>query len=123
MITALLMVRDRFVGMTELESPLNYIRYSCAMMLEPLIITDSATFSPSSAILNQEIIFRLHARVDYDKYEYQYEHVQTNQKFSVIIHEAFESLPDENVNLDKLKNKFRKGDDMKKLLLQYFRSI
>lgn len=128
MIKAVLMVGDRLVGIFEAVEPQARLRFCVSMMAEPLSVTTNenitATFSSSSTIFNQIIIFSLHRRIGYDTYEYQYEHVETNEKFRITIQESFEFLRESNekINLDKLKQKFRSREKMTELLLKYYRS-
>lgn len=122
------MVGDRLVGILEAVEPQARLRFCISTRAEPLYVTTSNSISTdtfsSSSIISQNIIFRLHRRIDYDIYEYQYDHVETNDKFRVSIQERFEFLRESNekVNLDKLKQRFRSKEKMTELLLQYYRS-
>ena len=123
------MVGDRLVGIVETKEVMPTIRYCVALQAEPIFSTSSTannwgTFSGSSDILFQHIIFRLQRRLSSYQYEYQYDHVQLNEKFAVKINESFEFLrePDSEINMAKLKAKFRNKEKMTELLLRYYRS-
>ena len=119
------MIGDRFVGIHRIDRPIESLRYAVSMMCEPISLTSDYSMTASSTtIFTQHIIFRLHRRLDYNKYEYQYMHNETNEKFAVQIRENIELLmePTEIINLDKLKSKFRSKEKMTKLLLRYYRN-
>jgi len=104
LIEAILMIGDRLVGIKEMPTPLSAIRFCVALMAEPLYSSSSiyditSTVYPST-VFSQYLIFKLHRRIGYKQYEYQYDHIQTNERFAIQIHESFEFLqePNEKIN-------------------------
>jgi len=127
LIEAILLIGDRLVNIFKTEQPLEYLRFYVSMMAQPIDFTSTANFDVSataSTVFCQNIIFRLSRRIGYNRYEYQYDHVETNEKFRVSIQENVQFLrePNEKINLNILRQRFRSKEKMTELLLRYYRS-
>jgi len=132
MIRALLMIGDRLVRVDNLRSPPPYVRYHIHSMISPYVAAytnDSISTSDTSTwaahdFSRQEIVFHLSRRVGYDVYEYQFEHIESNNTFEFQINDHIEpgEEPAGKVNLERLAKKCKKRKRVKKLLLKYLRS-
>ncbi len=122
---AALMFGEMLLKITELSHPVDSLRYEVSTMLSPLELTDAGTTGPAvQDFSRQRLVFHLVRQVDYDKFEYQYQHTERDNSFAFQMQGRVEILeePSGKANLDVLKAKVKKGGKLKKLLLRYYNS-
>ena len=131
MIRAVLMIGDRLVRVDNLASPVPYVRYHIHTAISPYVAytNDDVSTSYTATIADQnfsrqEIVFRLARRIDLDVYEYQFEHVESNNTFAFQMNDRVEpgEEPAGKVNIERLAKKCKKRKRVKSLLLKYLRS-
>ncbi len=122
---AALMFGEMLLKITELSHPVDSLCYAVTTMLSPLKVTDDmATTATVQDFSQQRLIFRLVRQVDFDKFEYQYQHTERDNSFAFQMQGRVEILeePSGKANLDVLKAKVKKGGKLKKLLTGYYNS-
>ena len=130
MIQAVLMIGDRLVRIDSFDRPIPFLRYHFRTSISPTLTTvdDISTSTYTSwdyEFSTQEITFTLARRIGFDTYEYQFDHVASNQRFGFAIQDRIEvpaQEPTGQVNLNILAKKCKKRPRVKKLLLAFLRN-
>lgn len=119
---AVLMFGEMLLKIVDLPEARSNIRYMVNTMVQSLTPADDSTGPSMHDFSRQMLIFRAVRQIDFDKFEYQYDHTQSDNSFAFQMQGRVEILeePSGKANLDFLKAKTKKGGKLKKLLSRYY---